>query len=146
MPVCNSITGAPAFFAASICAVSGPINKDTRTPASLSFLMADCTCEKLLMTSKPPSVVRSSRRSGTKQTSCGATSTAMAIISSVTAHSRFIRVCSRPRNALTSASCICRRSSRKCKVILSAPDCSARSAACTTLGYFVPRAWRMVAT
>ena len=40
-------------------------------------------------TSRPPSVVRSSRRSGTRQTACGRWRSAMASISSVTAISKF---------------------------------------------------------
>ena len=47
-------------------------------------------------------MVTSARRSGTRQQSCGRTSQAMRSISSVTAISRFMRVCSRPRSARTS--------------------------------------------
>ena len=97
-------------------------------------------------TSRPPSVVTSVRFSGTRHTSCGRTWRAMAIISSVAAISRFMRVCSDDRKRCTSWSWMWRRSSRRCSVMLSAPACSATSAACSGSGYGARRACRSVAT
>ena len=84
--------------------------------------LSAATCDAA---SRPPSVVTSARRSGTRQQSAGRTAQAMRTISSVTAISKFIRVCSRSRQARISRSWMCRRSSRRCIVMLSAPACSA---------------------
>ena len=83
------------------------------TPASASCRHAAFTSSKRPATSRPPSVVTSSRFSGTRQTSCGLTSHAMSSISCVTAHSRFMRVFRSGRSVRTSASTIWRRSSRR---------------------------------
>ena len=79
-------------------------------------------------------MVISARFSGTRQQSCGRTPTAISTISSVRPISRFMRVCSSGRSACTSRSWMWRRSSRRCSVMLSAPACSASSAACTGSG------------
>ena len=71
----------------------------------------------------------------------------MAIISRVTAISRFRCVCmQRLQRERDRASMMCRRSSRRCMVMLSAPACSATSAACTGSGWRARRACRTVAT
>ena len=92
-------------------------------------------------TSRPPSVVTSWRDSGTRQQSWRHDLRAMRIISSVTAISRFMRVCSASRIACTSRSWMWRRSSRRCSVMLSAPASSASSAACNGIG--IARAARL---
>jgi pyridoxine 5-phosphate synthase len=66
----------------------------------------------LPITSKPPSVVSSSRFSGTKQQCSGSTSSASSSMASVTAISRFIRVFKTSFKTYTSRVCIWRRSSR----------------------------------
>ncbi len=104
------------------------------------------SCRSAPATSSPPSVVTSVRFSGTRQTSAGCTSSAIAIISAVAAISRFMRVCRAVRIARTSRSWMWRRSSRRCSVMLSAPHCSATSAACSGSGERPPRACRTVAT
>ena len=101
----------------------------SRSAAQHSLSRAFCPA-----TSRPPSVVTSVRFSGTRHTSCGRTWRAIAIISSVAAISRFMRVCSVARKRCTSWSWMWRRSSRRCSVMLSAPDCSATSAACSGIG------------
>ena len=63
------------------------------------------------------------------QQKCGLVSQAIVSISSVTAISRFMRVCSVWRRIRTSRSVIWRRSSRRCTVMPSAPACSAMKAA-----------------
>ena len=63
-------------------------------PASPSVAQALFMRRMLPAISKPPSVVNSSRFSGTKQQAKGFTFKAMPIISSVTAISIFKRVCS----------------------------------------------------
>lgn len=60
--------------------------------------------------------------------------------------SRFTRVCSVSCMMRRSRSCICRRSSRRWIVMLSAPACSAISAAVSGSGYRVILACRNVAT
>ena len=145
-PVWISITGAPVRLAASICFKSASMNNDTFMPASASCRQASVIFDSYRITSRPPSVVNSSRFSGTRQQSSGFTSQAMLSISSVTAISRFIRVSIRSFSKQTSLSWIWRRSSRKCKVILSAPACSTSKAAYTGSGYRVPLACLRVAT
>ena len=76
-------------------------------------------------TSSPPSVVRSSRRSGTRQTACGRWRSAIACISSVAAISRLSGSVSSAISAAMSASVMWRRSSRRCAVMPSAPAASA---------------------
>ncbi len=80
-------------------------------------------------TSSPPSVVRSSRFSGTRQTACGRWRRAMACISAVAAHSKFSGTVSAAISASISASRMWRRSSRRWAVMPSAPAASASRAA-----------------
>ena len=61
---------------------------ETRQPASRSGAMKCASRFSSRATSSPPSVVRSSRRSGTRQTACGRCRSAIACISSVAAISR----------------------------------------------------------
>ena len=98
------------------------------------------------MTSRPPSVVSSSRFSGTRVTMSGPTSIAMAMISGVAAISRLSLVFKTSLRSRTSRSCIWRLSSRKCTTMPSAPACSHRTAASTGSGILMPRACLTVAT
>ena len=70
-------------------------------PASASLRTTGVMALWPLTTSRPPSVVTSSRRSGTRQAACGRWARAMASISGVTAISRFS---GRPRRLVISAS------------------------------------------
>ena len=83
---------------------------------------------------EPPSVVISSRLSGTRQTESGFSLSANSVMAAVQAISRLSRVATLSRRRQTSRSWIWRRSSRRCRVMLSAPACSASSAACTGSG------------
>ena len=65
---------APILFAASICCSLGSINKETLISFCFIGAMKDLKLEIFLQTSKPPSVVRSSLFSGTRQTAFGNTS------------------------------------------------------------------------
>ena len=103
-------------------------------PEAPSAFTASPTRAPCPSTFKPPSVVTSWRDSGTRQQSCGSTFCAMRTISSVTAISRFMRVCRASRITVTSRSWMCRRSSRRCRVMLSAPASSASSAAYSGIG------------
>ena len=107
--------------AASICRRSAAMKSETRQPASRSGAMKCASRFSSCATSSPPSVVRSSRRSGTMQTACGRWRSAIACISSVAAISRFSGSVSSAISAAMSASVMCRRSSRRCAVIPSAP-------------------------
>src|SRR5690606_14985013 len=116
-PVCSSTTFAPVSAAASSCSGSGSTNSDTWQPWLCSWPTASRSRARLPVTSRPPSVVSSSRRSGTRQQCCGRTSAAMASISSVTAISRLSGMPMLSRISRTSLSWMCRRSSRRCTVI-----------------------------
>ena len=94
------------------------MNKLTSMPASFNFLRVSVKDFSAATTSSPPSVVTSCRRSGTRQTISGFSFNAMATISGALAISRFSRVWIFSRNAHTSRSWMCRRSSRKCTVTL----------------------------
>ena len=118
--------------AAAIWPGSASMNSDTRMPAAFRPRpRGRCGCAGRA-TSRPPSVVTSSRRSGTRQAACGRWRRAIACISSVTAISKFS---GRPRlrvsaaRASMSASEMCRRSSRRWAVMPSAPAAMAISAA-----------------
>ena len=94
---------------------------ETRQPASRSGAMKCASRFSSRATSSPPSVVRSSRRSGTRQTACGRWRSAIACISGVAAISRLSGSVSAAISASMSASVMCRRSSRRCAVMPSAP-------------------------
>ena len=96
-------------------------------------------------TSRPPSVVTSSRRSGTRVTMSGRIRRAIASMSAVAAISRFSRVRTVARSSSTSRSWMWRRSSRRCTVMPSAPPSSASRARRTGSGSTVRRAWRTLA-
>src|SRR5207302_8293607 len=115
-------------------------------PAPASRSTAPRTRGACRTTSRPPSVVTSSRRSGTGHASSGRTRSATATMASVTAISRFSLMPSRRRSSSTSRSWMWRRSSRRCTVMPSAPAASATSAASTGSGYSTRRACRRVAT
>ena len=57
------------------------MNSETRMPACLSSCTTGASCARCLTASSPPSVVRSVRFSGTRQTACGCVFSAMATIS-----------------------------------------------------------------
>ena len=80
-PVWISITGAPSAAAVSICAGSAAMNSDTRMPAARSAAILGLSSARPPTASRPPSVVRSARRSGTRQAACGRVRTAIATIS-----------------------------------------------------------------
>src|SRR5262245_32576371 len=125
---------------------SGSINKDTRTPVRFS---SSTKCRRWFSprtTSRPPSVVFSSRFSGTRQQACGTCRRAIASISSVAAISKLSGRVSSLFSRAMSASEMWRRSSRRCAVMPSAPASTARCAARSGSGWRPPRALRMVAT
>jgi len=66
----------------------GAMNNDTRMPASVSCPTVPRKMSRWPAASRPPSVVRSSLRSGTMQAACGRTLQAMPTISGVAAISR----------------------------------------------------------
>jgi Amt family ammonium transporter len=68
------------------------------------------------------------------------------LIAGAIAASRFNFTWTVRRSTSTSRSWMCRRSSRRCTVIASAPPSSASAAAQTGSGSTVRRAWRIVAT
>ena len=76
----------PVRAAASICAGSGAMNRLTSMPASFIRLRVSVMACRLPATSSPPSVVTSSRRSGTTQTMSGLSLRAMATISGGIGH------------------------------------------------------------
>ncbi len=146
-PVCSSTTGAPMASDASIGSASASMNRDTRMPAAFSSAtMAQGDCGRFT-TSSPPSVVRSSRFSGTRQTAWGRTPQRDA---QHLAGGRHLEVEGHGDLALAAAamssSRIWRRSSRRWAVMPSAPASMASSAARTGSGRDPPRALRMVAT
>ena len=111
----------PASRAASSCLRSGSMNIETRMPASASAATMGFRRANWPTTSMPPSVVRSSRFSGTMQAACGRALSAMASISSVAAISRLSGMFSSRDSRAMSSSEICRRSSRRWAVMPSAP-------------------------
>jgi len=82
----------------------------------------------------PPSVVISSRLSGTRQTSSGLNLSACLVIPAVAAISRLRGIEMARERRRTSVSWIWRRSSRRWTVMAWAPACSAMRAASRTLG------------
>ena len=65
------------------------MNSDTRMPASFSLAMKGASALCWPTTSSPPSVVSSSRRSGTRHTACGLVASEIRSMSSVAAISKF---------------------------------------------------------
>ena len=108
------------------------MKQETRMPAAASRRTTGAMVFWPRATSRPPSVVTSSRRSGTRQAACGLWASAMDSISGVTAHSKFS---GRPRRRQITASAsmspseMWRRSSRRWAVMPSAPAARAISAA-----------------
>ena len=145
-PVCNSTISAPIAAEARSCTGSGSTNIETRIPAAFNRPTIPRSATSCPTTSRPPSVVTSVRFSGTMQHACGRTASAISTISSVAAISKLSGLSIPAFMAGTSASRICRRSSRKWIVIPSAPAAIASSAAATGSGYASPRALRSVAT
>ena len=122
------------------------MNSDTRMPASFSRAMKGASALCWPTTSSPPSVVSSSRRSGTRQTACGLVASEIRSMSSVAAISKFSGFDISALRRAMSLSRIWRRSSRRCAVMPSAPASIAASAARTGSGRSPPRALRRVAT
>src|SRR5689334_5666357 len=122
------------------------MNNDTRMPASFSLLMNGASALCWPTTSSPPSVVNSSRRSGTRQTACGFVASDIRSMSAVAAISKFSGLEISFLSRAMSSSRICRRSSRRCAVMPSAPASIATCAARTGSGRWPPRALRKVAT
>src|SRR5690625_4293747 len=133
-------------LAASTCKRSASMEMLMRDPASARGAMKRESSASSDGMSRPPSVVRSPRRSGTIQTACGRWRSAIACISSVIAISRLSGSESSPISRSISSSVIWRRSTRRCAVIPSAPAASAICAARTGSGTAPPRAFRTVAT
>jgi hypothetical protein len=146
VPVCSSIASASRSRERWTAPASGSMNRLVRTPARFNRASPSRSFAGFLATSSPPSVVTSSRRSGTSVIWYGFTRSAMVSISSVSAISRLNTVRTELAILMMSSSCICRRSSRKCAVIPSAPASSQSAAAATGSGSSVRRAWRSVAT
>src|ERR1017187_7837613 len=140
------MTNAPSSAAASICAGAAPMNSETRMPACLSACTTGLSCARCFTASSPPSVVRSVRFSGTRQTACGMVLSAMPTISSVAAISKLSGLSISAFSRAISSSRMWRRSSRKCAVMPSQPATIASLAAATGSGWRPPRALRMVAT
>ena len=65
--MCNSTTAAPASAEAVIWSSLASTNSETRAPVPLRACDMAAMAEKPFTTSRPPSVVTSSRRSGTRQ-------------------------------------------------------------------------------
>jgi hypothetical protein len=84
--------------------------------------------------SSPPSVVRSSRFSGTMQAACGRWRSAISSISSVAAISRFRGTVSFSISREMSSSRIWRRSSRRWAVMPSAPACGGGEGGANRIG------------
>ena len=146
--MCSSTTGAPARAAASICAASGSMNSETRMPpaASRAAGVRDRAPAAPRRRGRPRSSPPS-RFSGTRQASCGCTSSAIASISAVAAISRFMRVCSaraqRAHVAVLDVPAVLAQVQRDAVGARTAPR---RSAASSGSGERPPRAWRSVAT
>ncbi len=109
--------------AASICRGSAAMNSDTRMPAAAQSARRPArACSCWPATSSPPSVVRSSRRSGTRQAACGRGLERDARPSpSVAAISRLSGLAISALRRAMSSSRMWRRSSRRCAVMPSAP-------------------------
>ena len=125
---------------------SAAMNSDTRMPAARSAAIRGPSSARWPAASRPPSVVRSARRSGTRQAACGRVRTAISIISGVAAISRLSGLSMPALRRAISSSLMWRRSSRRCAVMPSAPASIASLAARTGSGCRPPRALRMVAT
>src|SRR5947209_7972810 len=145
-PVWISMTGARNLAAISICCGSAEMNSDTRMPASFSRAMNGASALCWPTTSSPPSVVSSSRRSGTRHTAWGFVASDIRSMSSVAAISKFSGFEISAFRRAISSSRMCRRSSRKCAVMPSAPASIATSAARTGSGRIPALALRSVAT
>ena len=87
-PVCSSTTGAPRSALAFKASPDGSMNIETRIPARASSATKGFSARKPPTTSRPPSVVRSVRFSGTRQQACGRMRSAMSSIASVAAISK----------------------------------------------------------
>ena len=122
------------------------MNMLTTIPAFLSRAVVCAIASRCPRTSSPPSVVISSRFSGTSVQEYGFRSQAIRVISPVAAISRLIRVVTTDLSTARSRSWMWRRSSRRWTVIPSAPECSAIDAAAAGSGTRPRRAWRSVAT
>ena len=95
---------APTCAEAATCAVSGAMKRLTSMPASFMCCRVSRNAATWPATSRPPSVVTSCRRSGTRQTMSGWRRSAMAMISGALASSRFKRVQISARSRKTSRS------------------------------------------
>ena len=140
------MTGAFSLAAISICAGSAAMNNETRMPASFNRAMKGANTLCCPTTSRPPSVVSSSRRSGTRHTACGLVASEIRSMSEVAAISKFSGFEISAFSRAMSVSRMWRRSSRKCAVMPSAPASIASNAARTGSGRAPPRALRSVAT
>ncbi len=122
--------GRPEPAAARTWRSSGSMNRDTRIPAPTSPAPTRWAT-RLPAASSPPSVVTSSRRSGTRHTAWDREARAMRTISPVAAISRFTGAVTASCSRLKSSSRMCLLSSLRCSLIPSAPASSASSAART---------------
>ena len=95
---------APISAEARTCSASGSMNKLTRVPFASKARTVGSSETRSPATSSPPSVVTSSRCSGTRQTNAGFTSKAIDTISGVFPISKFINNPGSLRNSHTSAS------------------------------------------
>ncbi len=133
--------------AASNCRTFGSTKSDTRMPASRSIATMGASAARCPAASRPPSVVTSARRSGTMQQAFGRKPQRDGHHLRRGGHfhvERHPAISARSRSR--SASRMCRRSSRRCAVIPSAPAATAAKAASTGSGCTPPRALRTVAT
>jgi hypothetical protein len=119
---------APLLAQASSWAASASTNRLTAMPAACSRPTSALRPSCWPATSSPPSVVTSSRFSGTRVTMSGRMRRAIASIAGVAAISRLRRLRTVARSSSTSRSWMWRRSSRKCTVMPSAPPNSASRA------------------
>ena len=129
-----STHGAPAAALASICRGSASMNSETRHYAAARRAQASRSRAGWPATSRPPSVVSSWRRSGTRQTSAGASPRCDAEHLVGDRGLEVQRHADRGLGRATSSSRTWRRSSRRWKVMMSAPASSASSAACSGSG------------
>ena len=125
---------------------SGSMNSDTRMPASFSASTHGADGSAPRTTSSPPSVVRSSRFSGTRQQACGTCLQGDGSISLGRGHLEVERAGQLALSRAMSSSEMWRRSSRRCAVMPSAPASTARQRGAQRVGMRPPRALRMVAT
>ena len=133
-PVSVITISAPMAAEASTCAGSGSMNMLTLLPLACRAVTMGRNSSILPATSKPPSVVISSRRSGTKHTKSGFRLSANSSMEAVAPISKFSGKGISARTARASASCMWRRSSRTCRVMESAPPSIAARAASSTEG------------